>query len=447
MTLAYRTEENNPLVAALVPATGRSSRLNLDVHADDEMLLHYWNLQGGNRDRALVLYFDSGRRIWETMAAALRWRFGEPGAGFQLLDFASGYGRMTRFALLDVPPECIWVSDVYAGGVRFQEERFGVHGLVSHADPDRFVCGETFDAVLVSSLFTHLPEAAFRAWFRRLYSLLRPGGLLAFSVHDEALLAPGRELPPSGFLFDLVSESGSLPAEQYGTSWVSETFVRRTVGELAPDASVHRAPRGLASFQDLYVVVPEPGCDFSGLQLRAEPEGFVEHCSVAAGRLRLAGWVVDRALRSAPREVRVSIGGEVRLALRDFQPRDEVGALFPYEKVTGHGWRAEVPLPPAALESGEVVAIDVVDAAGAESTLYAEPLPDALLRSARLDLYSTRVELGRRGAELAEEKASAVARRREIEDLQARISAMEASRFWKLRNVWWGVKRRLRLGI
>ena len=42
--------------------------------------------------------------------------------------------------------------------------------------------------------------------------------MLVFSVHDEDLLAPGRTLPPSGILFDPSSESGSLPAEQYGTT-------------------------------------------------------------------------------------------------------------------------------------------------------------------------------------------------------------------------------------
>jgi SAM-dependent methyltransferase len=445
MTLAYQSAENHPLVAALVPASGRFVRLRLDVDAEDEMFLHYRNLHGGDRDRALVLYFDSGRRIWETMAAVLRWRFGAPGAGFRLLDFASGYGRVTRFAVLDVPPERLWVADVYAGGVRFQEQAFGVHGLVSHADPERFECAETFDAVLVSSLFTHLPEATFRAWFRRLCGRLRPGGVLVFSVHDEDLLAPGRELPASGILFDLVSESGSLPAEQYGTTWVSEAFVRRTAGELAPDASVHRVPRGLLCFQDLYVVTPEPSCDFSGLRLRAEAEGFVEHCSVAPGRLRLAGWVVDRVRRCAPRELRIALGGEVRAVLRDFQPRAEVGALFPYEQVAGHGWRAEVPLSAEALASGAEVAVEVVDAAGGTTTLYAAPIAAALLRSARLDLYFERLQLERRGAELAAEKARAEELRREIAALEARLAAMEMSRFWKLRNVWWRVKRGLGL--
>ena len=438
MTLAYQTAENNPLVAAFVPASGHFCRLCFDIHAEDEMFLHYWGLLGGDRDRALVLYFDSGRRLWETMAVILRWRFGELKPDLQLLDFASGYGRVTRFAVLEVAPERVWVSDIYAGGVRFQQRTFGVHGLISQADPDRFECAETFDAVLVSSLFTHLPEATFRSWFRRLFGLLRPGGVLAFSVHDEDLLPPGRELPPSGILFETVSESGSLPTEEYGTSWVSEAFVRRVLAEIAPGTSVHRVPRGLLHFQDLYVVVPEPACDFSGLPLRAEPEGFVEHCSLASGRLRLAGWVVDRILRAVPRELRLSIGGEVQAVLRDFQPRAEVSALFPYEQVTGYGWRAEIPLSPQALDSGALLAIEVVDAAGRIATLYAEPIPNALLRSTRLDLHATRVQLEQRGAELAAEMARG-------EDLRRHIATMEASRFWKLRNVWWGVKRRLGL--
>jgi SAM-dependent methyltransferase len=443
--LAFRNGEHNLLVAALVPASGRWAPLSFDVHADDEMLLHYWNLHGGNRDKALVLYFDSGRRLWETQAAVLRWRFGTFDPGFQLLDFASGYGRVTRFAMRDVPPERIWVADIYAEGVRFQEENFGVHGLVSHADPDRFECSETFDAILVSSLFTHLPETTFRAWLARLFSLLRPGGVLVFSVHDEDLLPPDRALPSSGVLFDPSSESGSLPTEQYGTTWVNEPFVRRTLDELAPQASICRFPRGLNFFQDLYVVVPEPSCDFSGLKLPAIAEGFVEHCSLVSGTLRLSGWVVDRVLRSAPKELRVSIGGEVCLVIDRFEPREEVSALFPYEEVVGYGWRAEVTVPSEA-EDETVVAIEVVDAAGAVSTLYAEPIPAALLRSARLDLHATRTQLEGRETELAERQVHVEVQRQIIQNLESRIAVMEMSRFWKLRNAWWDVRRILGLG-
>jgi hypothetical protein len=197
-------------------------------------------------------------------------------------------------------------------------------------------------------------------------------------------------------------------------------------------------------FQDLYVVVPEPSCDFSGLALPAEAEGFVEHCSLVPGRLRLSGWIVDRVLRAAPRELRVSIGGEVRAVLDRFEPREEVAALFPYEQVTGYGWRAEVPVGSAAVEEGAVVAVEVVDAAGRTSALYADTILAALLRSVRLDLHTTSARLDRRNVEAQENQACIEGLRRTIQELESRIAAMERSRFWKLRNAWWRVKRRLR---
>ena len=98
---------------------------------------------------------------------------------------------MTRFLVREVPPERIWVADVYAGGVRFQEERFGVHGIVSTIRPEDFACAERFDAILVTSLFTHLPDERFVAWLRVLLGLLAPGGMLAFSAHSPAGAAAG----------------------------------------------------------------------------------------------------------------------------------------------------------------------------------------------------------------------------------------------------------------
>ncbi len=448
MTLVFTAEEEHPLLVAFGLSTGRLARLNRNIDAEDEMLQQYLNLSGRNRDRALVQYFDSGRHLWETMATVLRWRFGDLDR-IRILDFASGYGRVTRHAVLDVAPERLWVADIYAAGVRFQEEQLGVHGLVSHADPDRFECAETFDAILVSSLFTHLPEATFRSWLRRLWSLLRPGGVLVFSVHDQDLLPPGMSLPASGMLFDLKSESSSLPGEEYGTSWVDEGFVRRVLRDLTPTASAHRVPRGLVNFQDLWIVVPEPARDFSDLRVKPEPEGFVEHCSAPARHLRMAGWVADRILRQPPRELRLRIDGEVRWVHRDFEPRPEVSALFPYENVTGYGWRFAAELPAGVLERGATLELEIVDAAGGVSTLYADTLAGALLRSARLDKHALEIRLqekaAEREAERAEEQRRADALDRTIRELEARIAAMQASRFWKMRNAWFRVKRKLRL--
>ena len=199
-------------------------------------------------------------------ASGRRWRRSSAGASatldrLRILDFASGYGRVTRHAVLDVAPERLWVADIYAAGVRFQEEQLGVHGLVSHADPDRFECAETFDAILVSSLFTHLPEATFRSWLRRLWGLLRPAAFWSSASTTRISCRPARELPPSGMLFDLKSESGSLPGEEYGTSWVDEALrPPRAAAIWRPAPPCTASLAGLVNFQDLCDRGARGGC-------------------------------------------------------------------------------------------------------------------------------------------------------------------------------------------
>src|SRR5947199_6665679 len=234
MTLAFRPDESNPRVSALLADLGIDpATVDLAVDARDEMLAFLVEAHRGDRERALFHYFQSGASIADSLGQVLRWRFGEPVNVGRLLDFASGYGRVTRFLVREVPPERISVADVYADGVRFQAERFGVHGLVLTLRPEDFACGERFDAILVTSLFAHLPEERFVAWLRVLLGLLAPGGLLAFSAHSTQVLPLGAAMPETGILFAETSESGSLAKSDYGSTWVTEEFVRSALAGAA----------------------------------------------------------------------------------------------------------------------------------------------------------------------------------------------------------------------
>ncbi|HEY2296011.1 MAG TPA: class I SAM-dependent methyltransferase, partial [Thermoanaerobaculia bacterium] len=246
MPLAFHPDETSPLVAALLSDLGIApGTLDLAVDARDEMLGFLIDSSEGDRDRALFGYFRSGASIADSLGQVLRWRFGSLERVGKLLDFASGYGRVTRFLVRDVPPERVWVADVYADGVRFQEERLGVHGLVSTIRPEDFVCAERFDAILVTSLFTHLPEERFVAWLRVLLGLLAPGGMLAFSAHSPEVLPAGVPSPETGIHFQETSESGSLAKSDYGSTWVTEDFVRSSLDRaLGPGAALHRIERG-----------------------------------------------------------------------------------------------------------------------------------------------------------------------------------------------------------
>jgi SAM-dependent methyltransferase len=445
--LAYSNSMHSVVVQALCRDL-LNRDINLNISAADEMLIFFVYQQSDSVEQAIAMYLDSGRRIWATQRQILAWRFGSLGWGGNVLDFASGYGRVTRHIVAEIPRDRVWVADVYAEGVAFQQREFGVHGLVSTTNPAGFQCDARFDCILVSSLFTHLPESSFIAWLDRLGSLLNPGGLLLFSVHDISLRPSGAAVPPSGILFEEQSESGSLDTRDYGSSWVTEDFVRSAVGKAMGPCPVFRIPRGLASYQDLYVVLQQTAPS-SGPTIEREADGFLEHCSWIAKRsLRLSGWCADRVIGSPPREVRIRIDGVLVASCRDFEPRPLTGQAFANDTIEAVGWQVTVDLPETSVPESARLSVRPVSADGTELGLYAGPVVWACLRTAQLDTLTLQDRLRHREA-MYEELARQSAAREELlsevkesaEDQALRLRAVEASRFWKARNLWFRFKR------
>lgn len=462
MTLAFRPDETNSRVSVLLSdlgiAPGRSpGAVDLGIDARDEMLAFLVQAHRGDRDRALFQYFQSGESIARCLGQVLRWRFGGTGGNGRLrslLDFASGYGRVTRFLVREVPPERVWVADVYAEGVRFQAERFGVHALVSSIRPEDFACAERFDAILVTSLFTHLPEERFVAWLRVLLGLLNPGGLLAFSAHSPEVLPRGVEMPASGFLFEPISESGSLDTSDYGSTWVTEGFVRSALERaMSPEvpgmpgasgASLHHIERALCNFQDLYLVVPEPGAGFSSLAFQGEPQLFVEKADLdAGGNLELEGWAAVR--NGTVRDVEAWLDGERLGAARVEGERVDVRGFFGGAHDILAGWGGACPLPAGASRTAAVLRLRVVDGGGGGHVLWSGSIAELLLGTSRLEREQLRGWLGHVELLLSQERARAAGIAAELETLEMRLAAMRASRFWKLRNAWFRLKVRVGL--
>jgi SAM-dependent methyltransferase len=445
--LAYSDAESASLLVQALCRDLVAAGVNFDVHADDEILHFFLYTQGYPFDQALAAYFDSGRQIWKTVRQILSWRFGSPRACGLLLDFASGYGRLTRHIVAELPKESVWVSDIYAEGVAFQERTFGVKGIVSRSDPKDLRFETRFDCILVSSLFTHLPAARFSGWLRRLGAALSPGGMLLFSVHDLSLWRDGPP-PASGIAFVPKSESGSLSTQEYGTTWVSEEYVRSAVQAALGDRALLRIPRGLANTQDLYVMIADADLAataastvFAGL--RAEPGlvGFVEHCSRYAQRhCMLSGWVTGPAMQ----EVRVRIDGTLAAASRALEPRDSL----PFLSDPVAGWQLTMELPPGTADSS-VLSVSALAGDGTELEIYSDSVLGTLLRSSQFDLFTLRVHLQQETnlrESLVRDLHGRIAELDvRIGELSRQIRAMEASRFWKLRNAWFRCKRLARL--
>jgi SAM-dependent methyltransferase len=418
------------------------------VDRRDEMLEFLRSLHDDDPGQALCTYYRSGREIADLLLQVLRWRFGASLPERAVLDFASGWGRVTRFLVPELAAGRLTVSDVLPDAVAFQRRAFGVDGVVSAIRPEDLSLAGTFDAILVTSLFTHLPEARFRDWLATLWRRLRPGGVLLFSTHDSAL-HPAAERRGRPFLFEAASESRSLSREDYGTTWVGEPFVRATLADVCPGASAVRLPLALCNFQDLWVVAPESDAGFAGLAVQSEPELMVDRSVVEDGELVLRGWALARHGGVAAGEVVAD--GEVLARAPVDSPRPDVAAAYG-ARFGAPGWSSRCRLPGAASREGSrgaTIALRVVDAAGAAHVLRVGTLDSLLaalrreqVRGLESDVHALHRELAAVRQELTavrQETGAELARRR------ARIAAMEASRFWKLRNAWFAVKRALRL--
>jgi SAM-dependent methyltransferase len=370
----------------LQDALGLTAPLNTNIHKNDQMLSFVASVLG-SKAVARSEYFSSGAQLVKILEQLVRWKFGSFDNLSSFLDFASGYGRLTRFLIQKLPPDRIWVSDIQADAVAFQQAEFGVDGFVSTVDPDDLACDQRFDCIFVASLFSHLPPATFGRWLKRLYSLLRPGGLLAFSVHDESRLPPGYTMPETGIWFAQASEIASQDTKDYGLAIVTEAFVCDAIaaatGQSAP--AYRRIRYGLHYHQDIYLVVNEPQPNFSGLRFDYLPHGAVDYALwVGPGELFVRGWAIalgstgDMGGARSGLEVQIFVNGQLQQKCAPRVYRPDLGEYFKDEGFSHAGWECSCHLPD--INSFRSMVVKAVSAGGAESVLYIGSIDSLLPR-------------------------------------------------------------------
>ena len=171
-----------------------------------------------------------------------------------VLEFAAGFGRFTRH-LVKVLPGRVTCTDVMPGSVDFLREQFGVEGFYSSHDPEKVSLPAKYDLVFVLSMFTHLPTRMWVPWLRALQRMVKPGGLLVFSVHNEQTASEiGVGFDPAGTHFIASSESPSIDSQTYGTTFTTRKFVEDSVSGVFGTKPLHYQAQGFWNGQDGVVV-------------------------------------------------------------------------------------------------------------------------------------------------------------------------------------------------
>jgi cyclopropane fatty-acyl-phospholipid synthase-like methyltransferase len=226
------------------------------VHPDD----HIFRFLVQNTSRfksvqdAIENYFSDGAESASRLLSILA-RLGYDALSIRLLEFASGYGMVTRHLLKKLPGQALTCCDIHQNAVRFLSDSLGVHSVASDSVPERAAPGNDFDCVFALSFFSHMPRSTWTRWVKALLAGLKPGGHLIFTTHGEKSRQyfGNPRIDPDGFWFSPQSEQKDLDTAEYGQTIVTREFVLKET--LGLDAEMVRAEEAAWwGHQDLYIM-------------------------------------------------------------------------------------------------------------------------------------------------------------------------------------------------
>lgn len=104
----------------------------------------------------------------------------------KVLDFGTGWGRILRFFVREVGAENCYGTDVDDDLLALCRRLFHSPNFTKNSPfPPTPFKDNTFSLITGYSVFSHLSEAACRAWMKEFYRILRPDGMVALTTRGR----------------------------------------------------------------------------------------------------------------------------------------------------------------------------------------------------------------------------------------------------------------------
>ncbi|URQ74229.1 MAG: class I SAM-dependent methyltransferase [Candidatus Ochrobactrum gambitense] len=182
-------------------------------------------------------------------------RLGVDMAKARVIDFGSGWGRITRTFLKDVPSDNILGVDVRPDAVELAKSlASNLKFRTIQPTPPTGLPNNEFNLIVAYSVFSHLPENIASAWIKEFATLLKANGLLVITTRGRDHLVVSSKLRnhpdpkiasnPYGQMFKdfqsaisaydrgefVYSPTGGgkgLPSETYGEAIVPKDYIEK----------------------------------------------------------------------------------------------------------------------------------------------------------------------------------------------------------------------------
>ena len=207
------------------------SGVKADIHKEDfifQFLMQ--NNSFGSKEDALSYYFTDGANSCGMLLSLVSTYLKSASAPRRILEFASGYGCVSRHLAKQVGYE-FTPCDIHIAATDFLHDNLGLNALQSSHSPEDFVAPQLYDVAFALSFFSHMPDATWGRWVGALLKAVRPGGLLIFTTQGQssAKIFGDPPLDENGYWFLADSEQKDLDVEEYGQTIVTPSYVFRQI--------------------------------------------------------------------------------------------------------------------------------------------------------------------------------------------------------------------------
>ena len=156
---------------ALCPEYAEKQGVISDIHPEDfifKFLIE--NPVFEIPEHAVNYYFSDGRSSAQKLSDITQNIGGIIDKPFTLLEFASGYGCVTRHFANVLPEATVTSCDIHPAAMDFIAKKIGVQTILSSSIPEQLSISSKYDVVFALSFFSHMPRKTWTRWLNSLLS-------------------------------------------------------------------------------------------------------------------------------------------------------------------------------------------------------------------------------------------------------------------------------------
>jgi len=209
-----------------------------------------------SKDDAINYYFMDASNSAKKLSKYLKDICHLDGKEIEMLEFASGYGCVTRHLANELENVAVTSCDIHREAVEFIKKELKSSAIVSNSKPYQLAIPTKYDVIFALSFFSHMPEDTWAQWLEALTIKLKPNGFILFTTHglESRKHFNDPELDDDGFWFQQNSEQKDLDTDEYGQTVVHPKYVFNKIFGFNPLNLILYEEAAWWGHQDLYIV-------------------------------------------------------------------------------------------------------------------------------------------------------------------------------------------------